>query len=132
MGKEKKPNIDTIVGVQGYFEGTLSSRESLRIDGTVKGRIDCKDTVIIGQEGKVEGNIDAENVFIAGELKGNAKARDCLEISKGGKVFGDISTAKLVVAEGVIFDGSCHMLSDEDLAENPELLDPPAQIHLLK
>jgi cytoskeletal protein CcmA (bactofilin family) len=132
MAKEKRPNIDTIVGPHGYFEGILSSRQSLRIDGMVKGRIECKDTVIIGHEGKVEGDIDADNIFIAGELTGNAKARDCLEISKSGRMFGDISTAKLVVAEGVVFDGSCHMLCDEEMVDKPELHDPPAPIQLLK
>lgn len=130
MKKEKKraETIDSIIGHHAYFEGILSSKESLRIDGRVKGKVECEGSVVIGSEGKVEGEILADNVFIAGELTGNATARNKLEIIEKGKVYGDITTAKLVVDPEVIFEGKCRMISQEDIADSSDSLSTSAPL----
>ena len=126
--KKRAETIDSIIGHHVYFEGILSSKESLRIDGRVKGKVECEGSVVIGSEGKVEGEILADNVFIAGELTGNATARNKLEIIEKGRVFGDITTAKLVVDPEVIFEGKCSMISKEDIADSSHSLSPPAAL----
>lgn len=63
-GKEKTGKIDTIIGHNAHFEGTISSKESLRIDGSVKGNIQCEGTLVVGSEGKVESEIVADNVLV--------------------------------------------------------------------
>ena len=130
MKKEKKraETIDSIIGHHVYFEGILSSKESLRIDGRVKGKVECEGSVVIGSEGKVEGEILADNVFIAGELTGNATARNKLEIIEKGKVFGDITTAKLVIDPEVIFEGKCRMISEKHIADSSDSLSTSAPL----
>jgi cytoskeletal protein CcmA (bactofilin family) len=124
---EKRPEtIDSIIGHHVYFEGILSSKESVRIDGRVKGKVECEGSVVIGSEGTVEGEILANNVFIAGELTGTATARNRLEITEKGKVYGDITSTKLVVGPGVIFEGKCRMISQKDIADSSDSLTPPA------
>jgi cytoskeletal protein CcmA (bactofilin family) len=126
--KKRAERIDSIIGHHVYFEGILSSKESLRIDGRVKGKVECEGSVVIGSEGKVEGEILADNVFIAGELTGNATARNKLEITEKGKVYGDITTAKLVVDPEVIFEGKCRMISQEDIADSTDSLSALASV----
>jgi len=126
--KKRAETIDSIIGHHVYFEGILSSKESLRIDGRVKGKVECEGSVVIGSEGKVEGEILADNVFIAGELTGNATARNKLEIIEKGRVFGDITTAKLVVDPEVIFEGKCSMISQEDMVDSSDSLSPPVPL----
>ena len=120
--------IDTIIGPHTYIEGTLSSNACLRIDGRVKGRIECEGSLVIGPEAKVEAEIVAENVYIAGELIGNVLAKSRLEIIEKGKVYGDITTAKLVVDQDVIFEGRCHMTTREDTAESADYLALPTPL----
>ncbi|MBU4426834.1 MAG: polymer-forming cytoskeletal protein [Proteobacteria bacterium] len=127
MGKEKIERIDTIIGHHAYFEGTISSKGGLRIDGSVKGNIQCEGSLVIGSAGKVTAEIVADNVLIAGEL-GNITAKDRLEITEKGKVNGDVTTAKFVMAPGVIFDGRCHMHSRQVLLEPVDSLSLPAPL----
>ena len=89
------------------------SNESVCIEGTVKGKVECRGSVVVGQGGKVKADIVAENAFIGGQVAGNIKAKNRLEISSTGKVKGDIETASLVIAEGVVFEGSCRMVSEK-------------------
>ena len=126
MGKEKIERIDTIIGHHAHFEGTISSKEGLRIDGRVKGNIQCEGCLVIGSAGKVAAEIVADNVLVAGEFTGNITAKDRLEITEKGKVNGDVTTARLVMAPGVIFDGRCHMDSSQVLLEPVNSLSLPA------
>jgi cytoskeletal protein CcmA (bactofilin family) len=117
MRKEKIERVDTIIGHHAHFEGTISSKEGLRIDGSVKGNIQCEGCLVIGSAGKVAAEIVADNVFIAGEFTGHITAKDRLEITEKGNVNGDVTTARLVMAPGVIFDGRCNMHSSQILLE---------------
>ena len=128
MGKDKTERIDTIIGHHAHFEGTISSKEGLRVDGSVKGNIQCEGSLVIGSAGKVAADIVADNVLIAGEFTGNITAKDRLEITEKGKVNGDVTTAKFVMAPGVIFDGRCHMHSRQVLLEPVDSLSLPAPL----
>jgi cytoskeletal protein CcmA (bactofilin family) len=77
---------------------------------------------VIGSEGKVEADIVANNVFIAGELIGTVYARTQVEITEKGKVYGDITTRNLMVDQGVMFEGKCHMISEEEGEESSDPL----------
>ncbi len=125
-GKKKREEIDTIIGPHTYFEGTLSCRKGFRIDGRLKGKIECDGSLVIGSEGKVEGEIVADSVFIAGELTGNVTAKNHLELTENGKVYGDITTAKLVIDQGVIFEGRCRMFPQQDILGSSDSLALPA------
>lgn len=138
LKKNKAPdNLDTLIGSKTIFEGILISNESICIEGTVKGKVECRGSVVVGQGGKVKADIIAENAFIGGHVNGNIKTKNKLEITSAGRVKGDIETSCLVIAEGVIFEGSCHMISEKITAsssstdskhilkQSPEMEKPP-------
>jgi cytoskeletal protein CcmA (bactofilin family) len=102
-------NLDTLIGSKTIFEGALMSNESICIEGTVKGKVECKGNVVVGQGGKVKADIIAENAFIGGQVNGNITTKNKLEITSGGRIKGDIETSRLIIAEGVVFEGSCRM-----------------------
>ncbi len=114
LKKNKPPdNLDTLIGSKTIFEGTLMSNESISIEGTVKGKVECKGSVLVGKEGKVMADIIAENAFIGGQVNGNITTKDKLEINSAGRVKGDIETSRLVIAEGVVFEGRCRMVPEK-------------------
>jgi len=120
LKKDKPPeNLDTIIGSKTVFEGVLLSNESVCIEGTVKGKIECKGNIVVGKGGKVKADIIAENAFIGGQVNGNIKVKKKLEITSSGKVKGDIETASLIIGEGVVFEGSCHMTGGVKSAVSP-------------
>ncbi len=112
-------NLDTLIGSNTIFEGVLMSNESISIEGTVKGKIECKGSVVVGQGGKVRANIVAENVLVGGKVTGQITANDKLEITSAGRVTGDIETTRLVIAEGVVFEGSCRMNGGKSESNSP-------------
>ncbi len=96
-----------------FFDGVMKFDDSLRINGKYKGRIEAKGVLVIGPDAKIKGDILCDEVIIGGELKGNVTARKRLELLDTAKLYGDIKTAKLKIADGVVFEGKCEMTNVE-------------------
>lgn len=84
--------------------GSLSFQGILRIEGEVHGSIQGGDTLVIGPQAFVFGDIQAVAVTILGKVVGNVSGR-FVEFSGSGSVRGDIRTKTLVIGEGGFFDG---------------------------
>lgn len=104
--------IDTIVGKDTEFKGTITSTGVIRIDGRVDGEIHHKGDLIVGEGGVVAAHIKARNVTIAGEVKGNVEAEGKLELVPAGKLYGDIKVESLIIGNGAIFRGLSEMKGD--------------------
>jgi len=135
MGLFKKETdlsrLDTIVGNGTIFEGTVTSRESICIEGTVRGKVVCEGSVIVGPRGRVDADIYAETVLLGGEVNGNIVSKTKLEITTNGKLRGDIKTGSLIIAEGVLFEGKCQMITEEHTIDRPEQRPDAAIEHTL-
>ena len=101
--------INTIIGDNANIEGLLSSTDSTRIDGTLKGKILSESSVIIGEHGTVRGDISAVEILVAGTVYGNLTARERIELTSTGRVLGDLITKTLVIDEGASVKGNCTM-----------------------
>ena len=96
--------------VQGTkMEGTLHADSDIRIDGELKGSLVCKGKVIIGETGKIEGDIKCTNAVIEGIFDGIINVAELLHIKESAKINGEINTDKLIVQSGAIFNVSCKM-----------------------
>ena len=102
--------IATVFGKDTQFFGDLSFKKSLQINGAFEGEISSGGFLVIGEGAVVKANINAKVVIVNGTVYGNIEAREKLEIQQNGKVFGNIRTAKLKIADGVIFEGNCEMI----------------------
>jgi|SRR5690606_12963497 len=96
--------------VQGTkMEGTLHADSDIRIDGELKGSLVCKGKVIIGETGKIEGDIKCVNAVIEGSFDGILNVSELLHIKESASISGEINTDKLIVQSGAIFNVSCRM-----------------------
>jgi cytoskeletal protein CcmA (bactofilin family) len=102
-------DVVTVVGPEAYFQGVITVRGSLRIEGEVEGDIHEAATVVVGRRGKVRGDVTAESVVVAGSLNGDITASVQIELKTGGRILGDIRSPKLVIEEGAHFEGHCTM-----------------------
>ncbi len=105
-----------IIGkVNGFIDrdtvmtGDIKFSDSFRIDGTFKGKILSGNTLIVGEGGIVEADVDVANISVNGVVKGTLKASERVEIYSLGRVTGEIITPKLIVEDGAFFQGSCQM-----------------------
>lgn len=96
--------------VQGTnIEGTVQADKDIRIDGTLRGNLNCKGKVIIGPTGFVTGDVQCENAVIEGRFEGVLLVNDILHVKETARVEGDVTTQKLVVQPGSIFNVKCKM-----------------------
>jgi len=102
-------NISTVIGKDCVFSGTAEVTGSLRIDGTIKGEVKSKETVVIGATGTVEGDITAKHAVVAGKIVGNILAADKIELQTKAILQGDLQTKSLVIEEGAVFEGASRM-----------------------
>jgi len=120
FGNKKNPNsdqttslpssssINTIV-VGTSIEGTIDTQNDIRIDGKVDGTLTCSGKLIIGHEGRVEGDANCQNAVIEGQFRGNLIVTDILDVRESATIVGEIKTGKLLVQNGATLNGNCDM-----------------------
>ncbi|MFH1619065.1 MAG: polymer-forming cytoskeletal protein [bacterium] len=101
--------VVTLIGAEAYFQGTFTAKGSLKVDGRIEGSVVDAQTVVIGETGRIIGDISGETILVGGEIRGNITGAQHVELLSKCKVQGDIRTPKILIEEGATFDGHCSM-----------------------
>lgn len=91
------------------FLGELRFRDTFRVDGRIKGKIVSDNTLIVGEAGQVEADIDCGVVSIRGTVTGHVHGRQKIELLAGARVQGTLVSPRLLIEEGAFFQGDCDM-----------------------
>ncbi len=118
--KAQKP-VSTIIGADTVIGGSVTTENSIRIDGSVVGGITSKGTVILAPTGQVTGNIAAEYLVVAGTIQGDMWIKERAEFENTANVTGDITTTKLIIDEDAQFHGMSIMAREVEVPELSEL-----------
>jgi len=97
--------------------GDIITDGDIRMDGELKGNINARGRLVVGANGKIEGEINCNNVEVSGEVKGKITARELLNMKSSSRINGEIITGKLAVEPGAAFTGNCTM---ENRSDGPE------------
>jgi len=118
MLKKKAKNlldeVETLIGRNAAFEGTIKTDKVMRIDGKVFGNI-YAGGIIIGETAEITGDIESNVILVGGAIKGNINAAETIEVLPSAKIFGDIKTNALAIAEGAQFYGKSSMTIKETI-----------------
>ncbi len=119
MAKNNEGENHTInlIGTGTVIEGNVTSSGDIRIDGTLKGNMTTKGKVIIGETGKLNGEIRCKNLDVEGSIEGKAFINELLSLRNRSKILGDISTNKLAIEPGAVFTGRCDMSGSQNQEE---------------
>ena len=112
--------VNSVIGRGTEFEGTIRTKETIRVEGFVKGNIISEGTVIIGNGGNVDGKIEATNILVGGEVHGELFASEKIEANSSGRIFGNLHTKGLIVDEKALFQGTCEMTGREEAGKEKE------------
>lgn len=99
------------------LDGTLEVSGTFRIDCQMKGTLIAQQSILIGENAQIEGEIEGNHVVIGGRFDGTIRAKGRVEIQPKGIVRGEIHTPCLVIEAGGILDGRCHMSSTGEAAK---------------
>lgn len=117
---QQQQNIGTIYNALtagSKIIGTIMADSDIRIDGHVEGNIECTGKIVIGEQGKIKGNISCVNAEIMGHLNGQIDCKQTLALHATCNIQGDVKTQTLIVEPNAIFNGTCSMGDSEPTEE---------------
>ncbi len=94
------------IGKGTTIEGDIDAEGSIRIEGRIKGNLNCKARVIIGETGVIEGTVTCQEMEVMGKFNGTLDVKDTLILRSTAKVEGTTTYNKLMVDSGAVLSGT--------------------------
>ncbi|HFQ91240.1 MAG TPA: polymer-forming cytoskeletal family protein [Chromatiales bacterium] len=123
--KYKNTRVDTLIGQQTELRGNISFTGGLHIDGKIQGNVtadgDHGSTLVLSEQGTIEGEVRAPFLIINGLVIGDLYASETIELAPNARITGNVYYEKIEMAMGAEVNGSLiHM--DEAVAgkQKPE------------
>ena len=108
-GSPEQSEITAFLGKGTEFKGVLSFEGTIRVDGKVEGEVISKDTLIAGDGAFLQGEITVGTLISSGKVVGNINAAQKVHVIAPANIEGNVKTPKLIIEDGVIFNGKCEM-----------------------
>jgi len=114
-------HIDTIIGEGAVFDGNISVKGGIRIDGGFNGDIVAKGKLAVGRTGVLKSKkVEVNAAVIGGTVYAELEAPELVKLESSSKFRGNISTKVLIIEQGAVFDGRANMNA---LLDQPEELE---------
>lgn len=103
-------DLRSFLGEGTSITGEVKFTEIMRVDSEVNGTITSDNgSLLVMEKGRVKATVQAGTIEVSGIIEGTVTARNGVKIHPTGKVYGDIYTPSLIIENGAVFDGKCHM-----------------------
>ena len=112
MAKETKEQLQgregviSIIGPGMRVIGDCETEGTLRIEGTVQGKVVAGKAVVVGRDGTVKGDIFTQDAVIGGHVTGKVIAESRLELEETSVVDGEIHARRIKLEEGGRVNGT--------------------------
>lgn len=121
-GNYESPNqVINIISEGTKIKGDIIANGDIRIDGELMGNISAKSKLVIGPNGKIEGQIICNNIEVSGYIKGKVTAKELISMKSTSQIVGDIVAGKLSIEPGALFSGSCVMNGSKPADEQEKI-----------
>jgi len=108
------------IGRGTIIDGNIKTESSIRVDGAIKGKLICKNTVTVGDGGRIEGDVQAVNAIVGGKIKGKIIVSEKLVLESKSSLVGELKAKKLIIDEGSVFEGTSDMgVSQANAVKSP-------------
>jgi len=101
--------IDTLIGSDSVITGNIVFSGGLRVEGTIHGDVreqaDSQGTIVVGENGRVEGAVNATKIVLIGSVTGSVKASQFIELQAKARIKGDLHYKSLEMHMGSVIDG---------------------------
>lgn len=108
----------TVIAAGTTVEGTLRVCGMVQVDGTIDGTLIAEGQVSVGPEGRIMGEVTADQLSVGGKIDGKLHARGHLHVLASGSVRGNARYTSLEIERGGVMDGNASRV--EDLQSVPE------------
>lgn len=107
FGSDK--GLTCVISEGTNIEGTIKADTNVRIDGSIKGVIECQEKLVMGESGQVEGSISTKDAIMMGTFEGDLVVNGTLHLKSTAVIKGDITAQFLIVDEGAQYFGKCNI-----------------------
>ena len=108
---ESKGTDVALIGKGVDISGEVVFKEKIEVHGKILGKVTSESgTLILGETGNVEAQVEVGVCIIEGALQGDITARSKIEVRKTGRITGDMNTPVLIVEEGALVNGAVRMV----------------------
>lgn len=110
--EQREFSVVNVIANGTQLEGNIVTNGDIRIDGIVKGNVISKAKVIVGRDGRVEGNITCANIEVEGHVNAEAlNVSNLISLKANANLVGNITAGKIAIEPGAEFSGNCKMHS---------------------
>lgn len=106
-GKSMSAGSNCVVAKGTKIEGNFRSSENLRLDGVIVGEVQCDHKLVMGEQSRIEGKVQAAEAVIMGRIKGDITVSGTLQLQSTAHIEGNIVSKYMIVEEGAEFNGEC-------------------------
>ncbi len=99
----------TIIGAGITIEGEITTDEDVLVQGTVRGKLNAKDGVVVEHGGVVEADVTGGPLTVSGSVTGNISSTDRVDLQPGARVVGNVKATRITIADGAQFKGNVDM-----------------------
>ena len=109
--RDSKPQnrIDSLIGATTRIEGNVFFSGGLRVDGAVRGNVaglpDQPATLVVSEQARIDGEVQAAHIVVNGTINGPVDARETLELQAESRVRGDIHYKSIEIQQGAVIEG---------------------------
>ena len=113
-------DVVSVIGPGMEITGDIKCDGTVRIEGRVHGAIHATKSVVVGKGGRVEGDIETQDVVVAGSVIGTVVGASRVELQETCRVEGDIRSRRIKLDEGGQVEGRFQMgkVSDQPAASS--------------
>lgn len=97
------------LGSDTIYEGKLSFKGTVRIEGKFTGDILSDGTLNVGKDAQVRGTIAVGELLLSGHFTGEVMAKRRVVLYSSGVFEGNLQTPSLLTEEGAIIEGQVSM-----------------------
>ncbi len=108
-GSQEEGARVSVLGPTLRFRGELSAQEDLIVQGSVEGSITHTQSLTIGTDGTMKGDIRARVIVIDGKVEGDLYATESVNIRATAKVKGNVFAPRVGISDGAFFQGQIDM-----------------------
>jgi len=106
---ESESLLGNMIKAGTEIRGDIKCSGDIRIDGKLVGSLETEGRLVVGESGRIEGDVTCKNADLSGTIKAKINVHELLSLKAACNLEGEISTNKLHIEPGASFTGSCQM-----------------------
>lgn len=104
--QQGREGVISIIGPGMRVNGDCETEGTLRIEGTVIGKVTAGKAVVVGRDGTVKGDISTQDAVIGGHVTGKVIVESRLELQETSVIDGEIHARRIKLEEGGRVNGT--------------------------